>query len=134
MSISLLDFETESIKVGVYLSRTNDENLKIRVFIIPTHLIKRDDHYSVMFNTIVTTDSDKIKPGEMCNPQNILSHKGKVLENMEVVSKPETIIRADDRRIIISLELTSVVVYPELRDPSGSPCVVASWIYFQDVK
>lgn len=53
---------------------------------------------------------------------------------MRIINKPETIVRVEDKKIRISLEVTNIVIYPELRDPSGSPCVTVSWIYFQTVE
>lgn len=72
MSLSLLDFEVEAIKPCIYVGKVNDEEVKVRIFVIPIHVIKRENEYSIMFNTVVATDSNKIKAGEVCNPQKYL--------------------------------------------------------------
>ena len=43
-------------------------------------------------------------------------------------------IRAGDRTLEITLEITNLTVFPDLRDQSGSPCVTVSWVAFQSAK
>ncbi|BCU70049.1 hypothetical protein [Stygiolobus caldivivus] len=48
--------------------------------------------------------------------------------------KPKLEIRVGDRVIGATLEVTNITVFPDLRDQSGSPCVIASWVVFQTVR
>ncbi|WP_218185061.1 hypothetical protein [Sulfuracidifex tepidarius] len=57
-----------------------------------------------------------------------------VPKDINVIGRPELEINVEGKQISVYLEVTNLVVYPDLRDLGGSPCAVISWIQFQTVK
>ncbi|MFP3203774.1 MAG: hypothetical protein RXR43_16690 [Sulfolobus sp.] len=132
--IVLGDYELTSIKPGILIMRVGDEELKIRIYPIPIHVIKSGENYSVQVNAVVSVDTNQPKFGEPCNPQNLVFHRGIVPKEVNVVEKPEVEISVEGKRINVYLEITNLTVYLDLRDSGGSPCVMISWSLFQTVK
>jgi hypothetical protein len=132
--IVLVEYELTSIKPGILIMRVGDEELKIRIYPIPIHVIKSDENYSVQVNAVVSVDTNQPKFGEPCNPQNFVFHRGIVPKEVNVVEKPEVEISVEGKRINVYLEITNLTVYLDLRDSGGSPCVMISWSLFQTVK
>lgn len=132
--IALADYELIAIKPGILIIKIENEELKIRIFPIPIHVIKSGENYSVQVNAVISVDTNIPKFGEQCSPQNIMLHRGVVPKEVNVVRKPEVEINVEGKGISVYLEITNLVVYPDLRDSGGSPCVVISWSSFQTVK
>jgi hypothetical protein len=132
--ITLFDYELTFIKPGILITRVDDEELKIRIYPIPIHVIKSGENYSIQVNVVVSVDTNKPKFGEPCNPQNLMFHRGIVPKEVNVIEKPEVEISVESKRINVYLEITNLVIYPDLRDSGGSPCVMISWSLFQTVK
>ncbi|WP_373468262.1 hypothetical protein [Acidianus infernus] len=132
--IALADYELISIRPGILIVRVENEELKVRIFPIPIHVIKSGENYSVQINMVISVDTNSPKFGEPCSPQNIMTHKGVVPKEVNVIRKPEVEINVEGKEIRVYLEITNLVVYPDFRDSGGSPCVMISWVLFQTVK
>ncbi|BBG23696.1 hypothetical protein IC006_0986 [Sulfuracidifex tepidarius] len=55
--ISLSDYELISIKPGTLTIKIDNEELKVRVFSIPIHVIKNGENYSVQVNVTISVDT-----------------------------------------------------------------------------
>ena len=130
----LSEYEVISSIPGVIRAKVNGEGLTVRVFPVPVHVFESDGKISVQLTAVITADTDRQRPGEICAPQKMLTHNDHPPQEVEVVSKPRLEIRAGDRTLEITLEITNLTVFPDLRDQSGSPCVTVSWVAFQSAK
>ncbi|GAA5420876.1 hypothetical protein [Sulfurisphaera tokodaii] len=130
----LSEYEIVSMSPGVIKAKVSGENLIIRIFLVPLHVFENEGKFSVQVTAVTTADTDKPKFGEVCLPQKTMSHNGVPPESVEVIVKPRLEIRVGDKVIEGTLEVTNVTVFPDLRDPNGSPCVMVSWVLFQTVR
>lgn len=48
--IALADYELISIRPGILIARVENEELKVRIFPIPIHVIKSGENYSAQIN------------------------------------------------------------------------------------
>ena len=130
----LSEYEIASIYPGVIKAKVSGENLTIRIFLIPLHVFESDGKFSVQVSAVTAVDTDKPRFGELCSPQNMMSHKGVPSESVEVIVKPKMEVKVGDKVIEATLEVTNITVFPDPRDQSGSPCVMVSWVVFQTVR
>ncbi|QXJ31925.1 hypothetical protein [Saccharolobus shibatae] len=130
----LSNYEIVSIIPGILKAKVKDEDLTIRIFVIPLHVFENNGKYSVQVTVITSVDSNNLKFGEICDPQKMMFHEGIAPQDLKLIAKPRLEIKTQDKIIEINLEITNIAVFPDLRDPSGSPCTMISWTIFQTVK
>lgn len=130
---TLVDYQVFKMQEGLYLASLNEEELKIRVYIVPLHVYKKDEEYTVIFSIITSVETNKPKAGELCTPQNLLEYNGIPPKEIRKINSPKLVIRSENKTIILELELTDIRVYEKLRDASGAPCVNMSWISLQSI-
>ncbi|QKR00863.1 hypothetical protein GWK48_11135 [Metallosphaera tengchongensis] len=92
----------------------------------------QEDGYNVSVMGVLAVESDKSKMGPQCNMMG--SSNPVVPSDIEVLDEGVVIIQADNKEVTVKPKITSVLVYPELRDNLGYPCVRVSWIHLTNVK
>jgi hypothetical protein len=61
--IALADYELIAVKPGILIIKVENEELKIRIFPIPIHVIKSGENYSVQVNAVISVDTNIPKFG-----------------------------------------------------------------------
>ncbi len=67
-----LDFEIISIKPMVIKALVDDEELTITALPVVFKVLKYENNYSIWVNMIVSTKTNKPRPGPQCNPTVIM--------------------------------------------------------------
>lgn len=125
-----LDFEIVSIKPMVIRALVDDEELTITATPVVLKVLKYENNYSIWVNVLVSTKTNKPRPGPQCNPAIVMSRPAKA-ERMEVVNDGVLKLRLGDgseKEVII--KPTNISFYPDYRDQFGSPCIVLNWSVF----
>ncbi|ADN50932.1 hypothetical protein [Vulcanisaeta distributa] len=125
-----LDFEITSMKPMVIKALVDDEELTITALPVVLKVLKYENNYSIWVNVIVSTKTNKPRPGPQCNPTVIMSRPAKA-ERIEVINDGVLKLKlsdGDEKEVII--KPTNISFYPDYRDQFGSPCIILNWSVF----
>ncbi|GAB6945357.1 hypothetical protein [Vulcanisaeta sp. JCM 14467] len=125
-----LDFEIISMKPMVIKAVADDEELTITALPVVLKVLKYGNNYSIWVNVLVSTKTNKPRPGPQCSPVVITSRPAKA-GKIEIVSDGALRLRLSDgseKEIVI--KPTNLSLYPDYRDQFGAPCVILNWAVF----
>jgi hypothetical protein len=128
------EYEVIRIVPGVFRFKLADETVTVRLFAVPAQVFVKDGEVTVIVNGLVSVTSDRPRFGEYCNSEKMAKRRPVVPSELEVLSKPSVEVKVGEKTVAVTLEVTNLVVYPELRDSYGSPCVTLSWVPFKVAK
>jgi len=106
--------------------RADDEDITVRLFVIPISIFSTKAGISPIVNVVVTADSNKKVFGELCTQDLLSSHKPTKVEDFKVINEGGTVVIVEDKEYAIKAEILNLNVYTDLRDVAGNPCVKVS--------
>ncbi|BCS93017.1 hypothetical protein [Metallosphaera javensis (ex Sakai et al. 2022)] len=134
--ITIIDFEIEEIKPAKIVVNIKDEEVIIKLYLMPIAVIANKDKtsFSPISQGFIVVNSNEPRWGETCSQENIVSHKSVKVENVSFEKRGVTKLLVENKIIEISPKVTNLNIYPDLRDDLGNPCVRISWIQLTTVK
>ena len=119
-------FKIKKIEPTEIEVKASDEDITVRLFVIPISVFSTKAGISPIVNIVVTADSSKKVFGELCTQDLLSSHKPTKVEDFKMINEGGTIIQVEDKEYVIRAEILSLSVYTDLRDIAGNPCVKVS--------
>ncbi len=125
-----LDFEIVSMRPMIIKALVDDEEVIITALPIVLKVLKYGNNYSIWLNVLISTKTNKPRPGPQCSPVIITSRPAKA-EKVEVVSDGVLRLKlSDGSEREVRIKPTNISFYPDYRDQLGAPCVVLNWSAF----
>jgi len=119
-------FKIKKIEPTEIEVKAGDEDITVRLFVIPISIFSTKVGISPIINVVVTADSSKKVFGELCTQDLLSSRKPTKIEDFKVINEGGTIIQVEDKEYVIRPEILNLNVYTDLRDVAGNPCVKVS--------
>jgi len=119
-------FKIKKIEPTEIEVKAGDEDITVRLFVIPISIFSTKAGISPIVNVVVTADSSKKVFGELCTQDLLSSHKPTKVEDLKVINEGGTIIQVEDKEYMIKAGILNLNVYTDLRDVAGNPCVKVS--------
>jgi hypothetical protein len=125
-----VDYEVVSWNPLVMRVVTDDEELTIIGYPVILKVMKVNNKYSVWVNVIVSTRTNKPRPGPLCTPT-MFNAKPAGIKEVNVVKDGSLTLRfSTEGTMSIIIKPTNISVYPDYRDQFGSPCIILNWTAF----
>jgi len=121
-----VSFKIKKIEPTEIEVEAGDEDITVRLFVIPISVLSTKAEISPIVDVVVTADSNKKVFGELCTQDSLSSHKPTKIEDFKVINEGGTIIKVEDKEYVIKAENLNLNVYTDLRDIAGNPCVKVS--------
>ena len=119
-------FKIKKIEPTEIEVKAGDEDITVRLFVIPISVFSTKAGISPIVDVVVTADSGKKVFGELCTQDSLSSHSPSKIEDLKVINEGGTIIQVEDKEYVIKAEILNLNVYTNLRDVAGNPCVRVS--------
>jgi len=119
-------FKIKKIEPTEIEVKVNDEDIIVRLFVIPISIFLTKFGISPIVDVVVTADSSKKVFGELCTQDLLSSHKPTKVEDFKVINEGGTIVIVEDKEYVIKANILNLNVYIDLRDVAGNPCVRVS--------
>ncbi|BAB66635.1 hypothetical protein [Sulfurisphaera tokodaii] len=123
----IISYFLENIKEGKYRVETEDENILIVIHPVIVKVFRKDQKYSFVVNNVISVHTDKPRFGPLCSG-NVINSRPAKIKKIEIMEEPKIDVRVDNRLFEILINVTNISIYPEYRDPYGSPCVTVSTV------
>ncbi|KUO82321.1 MAG: hypothetical protein L7H08_09090 [Vulcanisaeta sp.] len=125
-----VDYEVVSWNPLVMRVITDEEELTVTGYPVILRVMKVNNKYSVWVNVIISTRTNKPRPGPLCTPT-MLNARPAGIKGVDVVRDGSLTLKLSaGGALTIIIKPTNISVYPDYRDQFGSPCVMLNWAVF----